>query len=415
MRIHTIAVLIGNVPLTQFLTIELFWKLQSGLKESASLFRIIPSFIDSHEHFPAEALKSYDGAIGLIPPDNAALQRAWERYARTKPCVSLLYPPRSSRIPYVGVDDEAGIGMLVDHLFGEGHRSIAFAVSDYRNYSERRTRAFVKAMKQHNLTLPQSWIPFYDTAHDRLRPATIARTAKTHIGSKKHFDEIAKYYITLDPHPRAIVCEHDQLAYALMLSARKHRIRIPEDIAITGFDNISHVAHYDDRDVAREHRRLTSVDQNLYETAAASMRLMSQMLRGKRPRSGERLLVMPALITRRSSRIGAKTDDGGFAPRISAYIDRNFADSTLMERVADHAGMSHEYFLKRFKKEFGVSFHAHLNERRMTYAAGLIARTTRSLLNIALTSGFRTYENFFISFRKRFAESPVAYRKSHRR
>lgn len=86
-------------------------------------------------------------------------------------------------------------------------------------FSKKREDAFRQAFAQHNLSLsPQT---FYECGY-----------TPEEIGTALDF------FFSSDFKPEAIVCYNDRMALTLMQILSQRGIRIPEDIAVTGFDNL---------------------------------------------------------------------------------------------------------------------------------------------------------------------------------
>jgi LacI family transcriptional regulator len=93
------------------------------------------------------------------------------------------------------------------------------------------------------------------------------------------------------PLPNAIVCANDQTAIGVMFTLAQHGIRVPEDVAVTGFDDIP---------VARHLRpRLTTVRQPIQQLGATAFEMIYGLISGDRP--AEREIVLPTALVRRSS------------------------------------------------------------------------------------------------------------------
>lgn len=103
----------------------------------------------------------------------------------------------------------------------------------------------------------------------------------------------ARHLLDADPKPDAIFCANDVMAAACIDVIRDERdLRIPEDVAVVGYDNSS---------LARwPAYGITSVDQNIPELARLTVEfLTNDALMDNSP---QRIVVPPNLILRRSSR-----------------------------------------------------------------------------------------------------------------
>ena len=72
------------------------------------------------------------------------------------------------------------------------------------------------------------------------------------------------------------------------------------------------------------------------------------------------------------------------------YIDRNFSDPSLSLRdVATASGLSRAHLSRAFKRELGVGFRSHVQQRRLEEATHLLGSSSMSIKEIAAVVGFR--------------------------
>ncbi len=76
--------------------------------------------------------------------------------------------------------------------------------------------------------------------------------------------------------------------------------------------------------------------------------------------------------------------------------------------------MSLSAFCRLFKAETGLTLTAYLNNLRIGKARELLTRSRKSLLEIALASGFSNQFHFIRTFKKLTSMTPGVYRKSLR-
>ena len=141
------------------------------------------------------------------------------------PVVALWHGSRDSGIPTVSVDNKSGIAAVVDHLADLGHERLAFAGPRGRlgDITERED-AFVATVHGHGLATPDEY----------RRDA--ANTYAGGAGALAGLMELA------EP-PTAIVAPTDVLAMGMLHAAHQRGLRVPEDLSITGFDDIPEAAY----------------------------------------------------------------------------------------------------------------------------------------------------------------------------
>lgn len=103
-----------------------------------------------------------------------------------------------------------------------------------------------------------------------------------------------------------------------------------------------------------------------------------------------------------------------YKERIETAVD--FIEEHLFEpisacSVAEHIGFSEYHFHRIFQGMLGESVAAYIRKRRISESAALLQSTDKSILELALISGFETQESFTRAFKKLFGISPGAYRK----
>lgn len=116
-------------------------------------------------------------------------------------------------LPSVVADDEGGMRMLIDYLWSRGHRRICFSTPEGRFESvERRRVAFEDAIRAKGGEPIVLHIPWQNTVG----------YMRALMGVKSH--------------PTAVCCWHDDTAYYLLQTCQVMGIRVPEELAVAGFD-----------------------------------------------------------------------------------------------------------------------------------------------------------------------------------
>ena len=101
------------------------------------------------------------------------------------------------------------------------------------------------------------------------------------------------------------------------------------------------------------------------------------------------------------------------AEKIAAYIqelEAPFSLATLSE--AFH--YSENYIIRIFKRAYGLTPIAYLNNARLCRASELLEQTSRSAAEIAATVGYSDYAYFYRLFVRKIGLSPAAFRKKLR-
>jgi DNA-binding LacI/PurR family transcriptional regulator len=126
---------------------------------------------------------------------------------------------RTAGIPSVTVDDVGGSQLLVAHLAQKGHRRILYRDAPVPHVSTSvRQQAFVQAAVEHQIEVVIS-------------PATNG------VGNLSPFEE-ELFTRPLSQRPTAAVCWADPFAYRLLDECERIGLRVPDDLAVAGFDGV---------------------------------------------------------------------------------------------------------------------------------------------------------------------------------
>lgn len=156
-----------------------------------------------------------DGLVVNMPQDNPlATQLADSGF----PVVAIADP--LFNIPSVLVNDAEGSRLLAHHLHQRGHRRLAYLNSPARPLSTiRRREAFLQAATQLDMSVEEAC---YDGS---------AARNNCFVSSLLERPSAAR--------PSAVACWNDQTAYDILADCRRHNLRVPEDLAVVGFDGSS--------------------------------------------------------------------------------------------------------------------------------------------------------------------------------
>ena len=165
---------------------------------------------------------AFDGIVILkdsIQTANAAL-KIEKRLKETFDKPVLVIENESEYFPYVITDGYQAMYDLVTHMIVEhGYKDIGFlSGKKWHAHSIQRMQAYKDAMHDQGLTVNEDRIVYGDFWYQ-----SGEMCAEQYI-SKQH------------SLPQAVVCANDQMAIGLCKALSEHGIRIPEDIAVAGYD-----------------------------------------------------------------------------------------------------------------------------------------------------------------------------------
>ncbi|CAM4218056.1 two-component system response regulator YesN [Paenibacillus endophyticus] len=96
---------------------------------------------------------------------------------------------------------------------------------------------------------------------------------------------------------------------------------------------------------------------------------------------------------------------------VKAYIDSGYGEPISLQSISEKFFIHPNYFSKRFKEKYGISFIDYLTAIRMKQAALLLRDSELKIHQIAVRVGFEDAAYFSSVFRKMYGETPKQYRE----
>jgi len=124
---------------------------------------------------------------------------------------------------FIVMNNFMGGWQAANHLIELGHRRIGYVQSRSRMYNfDARKRGFEAALREHSLSV------------DKNHLFTLAPTV---VSSQEEF--VQGWAGLAGERPTALFCECDYMAISVIKSAHELGIRVPDELSVVGFDNIS--------------------------------------------------------------------------------------------------------------------------------------------------------------------------------
>ncbi|MDE6749110.1 MAG: AraC family transcriptional regulator [Lachnospiraceae bacterium] len=95
-----------------------------------------------------------------------------------------------------------------------------------------------------------------------------------------------------------------------------------------------------------------------------------------------------------------------------ALINDKFNSPITLETVAHSIGLSAAYFSRLFHSQLGKPFSDYLCDVRIVHAKTMLIRSSKSIMEIALESGFCNGDYLSTQFKKKTGMTPTAFRKA---
>jgi LacI family transcriptional regulator len=226
------------------------------------------------ETFMVLLKRRVDGMIVTTTDENNLLRILPSFQKVDIPCVLLARYARGSPISYVAVDDVFGSFTATEYLIQKGHKRILYlAGPPHLTVSQERLNGYVEALKKHGIEEDGSLIRF--------------TKAKMEDGY-----EVVKSVLSQELHFTAIGTFNDYLAFGAMRALQERGLRIPDDIAVVGYDDVEFSAV--------SWVPLTTVRIPRYELGIEAARLLLSHIKGETTRV-EEILLKPELVIRGSA------------------------------------------------------------------------------------------------------------------
>lgn len=240
--------------LTPFFTAPSFVQRLRGVASALSKanYELVIFPVDSVEHLQGyissiPLMQNLDGLIIMsLAVEDQDARRLYNNGMET-----VLIEYTHTQLNSICIDDAQGGRMAANHLMEKGHKRIGFLgdIEPPERYAihpvKSRLTGFKQALEDAGLSLPRNFV---------------VQAPYTQDGSQ----EAARELLTLPRPPTAIFAASDIQAASVMKVARTLKLRVPEDLAIVGFDDI---------DLA-EFMDLTTIRQNLDESGRLAVEIL---------------------------------------------------------------------------------------------------------------------------------------------
>jgi two-component system response regulator YesN len=95
-------------------------------------------------------------------------------------------------------------------------------------------------------------------------------------------------------------------------------------------------------------------------------------------------------------------------------IQSGYSGNLSLEVLAEKAGLHKVYLNRLFKKETGRTCYEYIQNVRIKKAQELLLNTSITITGIAEQTGFTSYDQFAVVFKKLTGETPSLYRKKYK-
>lgn len=178
---------------------------------------------------------------------------------------------------FVASDNQAGASLAVQHLVSLGHRRIAtIAGLMHTRPSIDRLRGYRRALRDHGLAFRDEYVAHGDFY---VESGSLAM----------------QQLLALDEPPTAVFADSDLMAIGAVRTATAAGLRVPDDLAVVGFDDIPLAQHL--------HPSLTTVRQDAAGLGARAGDLMVRWIEGNEAQRRPSSVVLPVELVVRESTV----------------------------------------------------------------------------------------------------------------
>jgi LacI family transcriptional regulator len=351
----------------------------SRLHGSWKFYRTPPFYIENSSGAKTLAHLKEIGADGIIT------QGAVEVAALGIPAICIDIRIKIPGQSTITGDNVASANMAAAHLLERGLRNFAFCGYNGIDWSDERSKNFVKYLKNKGFDVKQYQQP--SSARQRLwtnEREILAQWLKT----------IAK--------PVGIMACNDDRAAQVAEACKLADIRVPDEIAIIGVDNDELLCELCDPP-------LSSVVFNFERAGFEAAELLDKMMRNKKINPETILVKATHVATRHSTDILA-VKDRHVADGIR-FIQNNARNMIQVDQVAFSVALTRRVLEKKFRSELGRSIHEEIVRIRMEFVARMLLESNMSIANIATAFGYSEINNLARCFRKVKGMNPLTFRK----
>jgi LacI family transcriptional regulator len=219
-----------------------------------------------------EVLRSHQVDGMLVYPANHGKIEHIRRLRRSGFPLVLLSADRSQDVDVIAIDDRAGAFKAVSHLAGLGHRRIGFLDVAGPLGNREKLEGYEQALRAHNIPL--------DSA--------LVRDPGGHAAGSGF---AAMPVMMVVARPTAIFTPTDNLAVGVLAWCREQGVKVPQDLAIVGYDNVEAAAFAD--------VPLTTINYEAGKISELAIERLMELIAGGHP-APRVTLIEPELVVRRS-------------------------------------------------------------------------------------------------------------------
>jgi len=310
------------------------------------------------------------------------------------PVVDVLGSFHFPQVPAFDTDAAIVAKLAAEFFLKAGFKHFAFSGYPGIPFSDRRAAAFAKYLAEHGKSMQEM------PSAPRIGDAADIQAIEQH-GMMDN--RITARWLQQQPRPVAVFACNDVRAQQVLNACRRHKLRVPEEVAVMGVDN-------DDVLCNLCEPPLTSIEPDTDRLGYEAAALLAQAMAGRKivPKLNQ---IPPLGLVERSSTDVIAMDDRVMVQAIR-YIRNEVGSGIAVKDVLAVVKRSRTDMEQRFRRWLGTSIHSHIEQQRLERVCRLLRETDCNLDEVARRTGFTTAAHLCCLFKKHFQQTPTRFRKN---
>ena len=326
--------------------------------------------------------------IGNFRPDGVLARVVWPRSDLRLdgdiPLVSMgdVLPPA---YPSVIPDQEKAGMMVAEYLIGLGLDNFAYVAGPKASYNvQHRWKGFGGALSRAGHTV-------------QVFGALTCSASVTTIS-----DETLCAWVAQLPRPVGVHAVFLPLAVRVLWACQELGLRVPEDVAVVGGQDIPTLA-------TSWNPAVSALEINIARMGHEALRLLDELMHGANPPTTPLLIPPASVVPRQSSDVRGMRDHE--VANLRRLISERAHRPLVVKELLAHTPLSRRALERRFEKHLGHTLHDEIVLAHMERAKRLLRETPLPATQVAEQSGFANYAVFSVAFRKHTGMTALAYRQ----
>ncbi|MCF0234659.1 MAG: substrate-binding domain-containing protein [Thermoguttaceae bacterium] len=222
------------------------------------------------------------------------------------------------------------------------------------------------------------------------------------VSAEVELERLGEWLTTL-PKPFAVFATTDERALDVLRLCKKLGLEVPYDVAILGVgddENICNMTTPGISSVSIDYRANGHLAARMLEALMRGLELNAQVARPK------------GVVTRGSTATAATTN--AMVRKALYFIKLNAGRNVNVADVAEFVGATRQWLERLFIDQLGRSVHDEIDNERAKKIEEMLVETNMTVKEIGVECGFVDGNHLATLFRKRYAMTPLEYRKTKR-